>query len=513
MGESIVGALKDENKMGESAASDDVLEASVSFGRFENDSSLSWEKWSSFSPNKYLEEVEKCSTPGSVAQKKAYFEAHYKKIAARKAELLDLEKQMGTDPLGSDDPNCGDQIRNTDGNNTEFDVSNGQSSAEGVDQDTNLISVVTTTHVDEPSESNEGAPITIECQSSSVEEAEEELDSKQGTPKLKDGEETVSIKEEASPMGSQNVMELPPSLDNGTGNTPRIKKERPKLDPPKETKKITLANKERKTASVMKKAVSPIAKSPQISKPRDSKPTPTSKMISSSQPSIKKANGSSLPKSKNPSAGEIKKPSPRSKIPSAGEWKKVAPTSLHMSLSLGPPHSDSASLTTTRKSLIMEKMGDKDIVRRAFKTFQNSFNQLKPSSEVRSSVPKQVSAKSTEPRVSTSITTQRDKERPLKAGVVDQKNTKTAPTFGLRSNERAEKRKEFFKKLEEKSNAKQTEKTRLQSKSKEQKEVEIKKLRQSLNFKATPMPGFYQGQRTSKSNLNKEVAKHGSSLA
>lgn len=161
----------------------------------------------------------------------------------------------------------------------------------------------------------------------------------------------------------------------------------------------------------------------------------------------------------------------------------------------------------------MEKMGDKDIVRRAFKTFQNSFNQLKPSSEVRSSVPKQVSAKSTEPRVSTSITTQRDKERPLKAGVVDQKNTKTAPTFGLRSNERAEKRKEFFKKLEEKSNAKQTEKTHLQSKSKEQKEVEIKKLRQSLNFKATPMPGFYQGQRTSKSNLNKEVAKHGSSVA
>ena len=40
----------------------------------------------------------------------------------------------------------------------------------------------------------------------------------------------------------------------------------------------------------------------------------------------------------------------------------------------------------------------------------------------------------------------------------------------------------------------------------EQKEVEIKKLRQSLNFKATPMPGFYQGQRTSKSNLNKVCA-------
>lgn len=37
----------------------------------------------------------------------------------------------------------------------------------------------------------------------------------------------------------------------------------------------------------------------------------------------------------------------------------------------------------------------------------------------------------------------------------------------------------------------------------EQKEAEIKKLRQCLGFKATPMPGFYQGQRASKSNLNK----------
>ncbi|EPS58087.1 hypothetical protein M569_16729, partial [Genlisea aurea] len=74
---------------------DSRLEVSVSFGRFENDV-LSWEKWSSFSPNKYLEEVGSLSTPGSVAQKKAYFEAHYKKIAAQKAEILEQEKQNGS---------------------------------------------------------------------------------------------------------------------------------------------------------------------------------------------------------------------------------------------------------------------------------------------------------------------------------------------------------------------------------------------------------------------------------
>ncbi|KAG7030582.1 Protein WVD2-like 7, partial [Cucurbita argyrosperma subsp. argyrosperma] len=57
----------------ESAISD-----SISFGRFENES-LSWERRSSFSHNRYLEEVEKFSKPGSVNEKKAYFEAHFKK--------------------------------------------------------------------------------------------------------------------------------------------------------------------------------------------------------------------------------------------------------------------------------------------------------------------------------------------------------------------------------------------------------------------------------------------------
>lgn len=47
--------------------------------------SLAWEKWSTFSHNRYLEEVERFSKPGTVAEKKAYFEAHYKKKAAMKA--------------------------------------------------------------------------------------------------------------------------------------------------------------------------------------------------------------------------------------------------------------------------------------------------------------------------------------------------------------------------------------------------------------------------------------------
>lgn len=88
-------------------------------------------------------------------------------------------------------------------------------------------------------------------------------------------------------------------------------------------------------------------------------------MVSAPQASTMKTNnGSSLPKSKtNP-----------------GGYKKSVPTSLHMSLSLDPVNSGT-SFTTTRKSLIMEKMGDKEIVRRAFKTFQNSSNGLRSSTD------------------------------------------------------------------------------------------------------------------------------------
>lgn len=107
-----------------------------------------------------------------------------------------------------------------------------------------------------------------------------------------------------------------------------------------------------------KKVVSSPAKPLPATTPRHTKPTSISTPISAPQSLKKKVNNSAPPKIKSSQAVQS---------------KRVAPTSLHMSLSLGPADSLGA-LPMTRKSLIMESMGDKDIVKRAFKTFQNRTN-------------------------------------------------------------------------------------------------------------------------------------------
>lgn len=70
-----------------------ALGESVSFGRFMTDSSLSWDKWSTFTQNRHVEEAERYAQPGSVAEKKAFFEAHYKRIAAAKKAAVLLEQE------------------------------------------------------------------------------------------------------------------------------------------------------------------------------------------------------------------------------------------------------------------------------------------------------------------------------------------------------------------------------------------------------------------------------------
>ncbi|RDX63050.1 Protein WVD2-like 7, partial [Mucuna pruriens] len=358
--------------MGETAASNPALQVSVSFGRFENDS-LSWEKWSTFSPNKYLEEVEKCATPGSVAQKKAYFEAHYKNVAARKAELLAQEKQMEKDSSRLQYQSGEDLSFNTFGTDAEFGMSYTQGSSEGVKQETNSIGEIIRTDV---SNLEEDVAISRDYQDSSVEGENEELENRSHSSLIDNHEEVVCVGQEGSKDESPNIEVEDVGENSHNVNNETAKEVEAKdvtLDHPKVSKKVTPVSRESNAAKVKKKTVLPTSKpkASQISTPRSSKPMSTPTKTLTSPSSTKRGNSPSL-------SGR--------KVTSTVENRKVPNKSLHMSLSLASSKPDPAPHTTMRKSLIMEKMGDKDIVKRAFKTFQNNFNMPKTSGENKSFV-------------------------------------------------------------------------------------------------------------------------------
>ncbi|KAJ8773707.1 hypothetical protein K2173_006357 [Erythroxylum novogranatense] len=441
--------------MSEAATSNPALQVSVSFGRFESDS-LSWEKWSSFSPNKYLEEVEKCATPGSVAQKKAYFEAHYKKIAARKAELVDQEKQMGHDSLRSDDQSNGDLIDKTCRTEFELEKFTGRTSAEAVEKETESSSDLDIARGEYAifAEAHDSSTVVVK-----------ELGSKLDMPEVEKPEEAPNLKEpENQQLESPDRKELHKSSEKQMESITTNKGKTVRLDRRKESRKSTSISKGRDMATVKKKPPLLVTRPPQTFTPKPSKPVFASSAMSASTTSTKKSINSSISKSR---------------VPSAGESKSMAPKTLHMSLSLDCPGSNQSPHTATRKSLIMEKMGDKDIVKRVFKTFQNSFTQFKSSSEDRSLGAKQMLTKGAATKVSTSLNPRKGNGGPPKAGIMDRKTAKGFPFLGLTNGERTVRSKE------------------------EDKEVETRKLRQSPNFNATRLPSSYRIHKVSKSPLDK----------
>lgn len=256
-------------QMGDSVTTDSRLEVSVSFGRFENDA-LAWEKWSSFSPNKYLEEVGSLSTPGSVAQKKAYFEAHYKRIAARKAEELDQEKLDPATP--SPDVSRKDEyIENSSDTDTKLDVLNGEMLVEEVAQEDGIPVLTNLAIGDEAEDDNarssegdeeractnglmnvisseeerEETAVAVKCGSSTIEEAKDESNVNVDDYDLNIEKDSVLVGLETPQKPSQHSsMEKPPerkkAMKNGPRQTTVLKNGSRKLNAPSTTQKVQM---------------------------------------------------------------------------------------------------------------------------------------------------------------------------------------------------------------------------------------------------------------------------------
>ncbi|XP_010415685.1 PREDICTED: protein WVD2-like 7 isoform X2 [Camelina sativa] len=488
-------------------SSNQELQVSVSFGKFENDS-LSWEKFSSFSPNKYLEEVEKCATAGSVAQKKAYFESHYKKIAERRADII-MEQEKLLERNASFRPSVQNQNRGKtyDSDNDESMMidsnacyeSNSESTSEKDKLFASIATEVNETCIHEPLEE------TMDFEDrQSLAEAGEDLN----TLKLKKHEEIVcvkektelivlvedkekpeevvcmkedvkEVKEDVSSMDTREKNETPMKETKKQKDQNPIKKTdknvqtnhmRSSLKPSQVTKKPgtskvvttrkTQPSKEKSMTKEANKAASPVIKASGFSTPRVSKPASTISSISTSRSSVKKETVSTLPKKKH-----------------------TATKSLPISLNLDQSGSDPTALATTRESLIMERMGDKDIVRRAFKTFQKSFDQLKPSGDEQDTAPKQVPAKAT--AVSRIGTTSQKNSRLAKSDGTERKgsNSHRSSSFVSKSNGTTEKQKEPSR-----LSARSVERIHLQAKPKAE-ATNAKTRRQSLDPKAKSMQG------------------------
>nr|XP_043639655.1 protein WVD2-like 7 [Erigeron canadensis] len=78
-----------------------ALGESITFGRFTS-KSLDCENWLSVPQKSYVEEAKSYTQPGSVAEKKAFFDAYYKRLAAQKAAaaaLLEQEREAAATAL------------------------------------------------------------------------------------------------------------------------------------------------------------------------------------------------------------------------------------------------------------------------------------------------------------------------------------------------------------------------------------------------------------------------------
>ncbi|KAG2707979.1 hypothetical protein I3760_05G171100 [Carya illinoinensis] len=424
-----------------------ALGESISFGRFMSES-LAWEKRSTFSHNPYLEEVEKFSKPGSVAKKKAYFEAHYKKKAAERAAAL-LEEANTT-------------ARNVSGSESK------EKLHDDLFMDSALVKADSLKAIDEPH--GDDTPNTAVGYS---------VHANGDNP-------NVGVMETTKVEAADAVIQEGINLVEISDQTEKVE----------DYQKIVASQKEK---NLDKDAYKEILPSPS-----------------------KKRQGNFSQK--------LSTKSRASKLPVAGDLvdkKRLSLKSLHMSINFASRTCKNSKTTTP----VSQKMRSKRTDATLFNTFGHdsstsvrtvtsaSVNKLmkersaKPQSEdrrTRTLLSNSVSAGITEDRKGQSLSIDHSNSSSVSRSKA--RSPTISSPFTFRSQERAAKRKEFFRKLEEQMNTKEAEKWKQQTMPKEKAHFDIKNLRRTTEFKAKLHEDSNHGSQSPSSPLKKSPRTNSQSL-
>ncbi|KAL3346978.1 hypothetical protein AABB24_025419 [Solanum stoloniferum] len=440
-----------------------ALGESISFGRFVSES-LDWEKWSTFSHKRYVEEAERYAKPGSVAQKKAFFEAHYKKIAAQKAAAL-LEQ------ANQENPNS-EITKNSSPDSTSLVKPHVEANQEEVHENPNALTT----------DSMVKASVSVAEGVADVEEIESESPVEgPGTPEATENEPSNQIEngETQETVSGSEISE--------TSHTEKpllkIKSSSSKL----EDDAASVTSKKKSAFSSFKSAVyskkskfpfSPTRHNIPLDVDKENNFTPITTNSNLDLMNEMRSTPISLCKLINftPAKEPHKIPPPPPFLKK--ESSKVVPTTSKASKQCATPLKTPMATSNGASNLPMTTPSSES---RRIKT------PIHPSaSGSRTAGPKWNILSS----VSKSFTAYRNKL---------QSPTSSTP-FSLRTEERAARRKQ---KLEEKFNAKEEKKVQQQTTLKEKAETELRKLRQSFCFKARPLPDFYKETETAKDHAKK----------
>ncbi|KAL4178972.1 hypothetical protein AMTRI_Chr13g84880 [Amborella trichopoda] len=502
---------------------------SISFGRFETES-LSWERRSSFSHNRYLEEVEKCSKPGSVTEKKAYFEAHFRRKALLRQASSDSQNGVGLrapETDGHNNMNCindyEDHHLDENHHSTDFDVTpigsenyineyeehchdehyyfdmqNGWDEGNRSDPEAREIEVTECKKQEE-----EAGETSYEVASQFDNTNFIELEIHQTEPKETQGLEFGMDTRQLIKEDNRTEAEQKSSCEsNFTGEVVELVdmlKERldsVKVSSQSSEKKPALKAKNTNDQKVSKPKIQSPSPMPatqrQQSNPPKSSPRTTpraSRSFAGETPVRKKTEGSSIISSAKakqyPNVLESAKKNSTPEIHKVRQHQaKISPRLSSLSKNSKPEEHEAGKSKTSRDNRRDKDAKEKKVTRSRQSPHGNG--EIEGHSSARR--PRRTAVKPELPDCNASST-----------------------SFSFKSHERAEKRKEFYMKLEEKLHAKEAEMNQIQARTQVETEAEIKQLRRRLNFKATPMPSFYNETTVRSPDIKKVPASQAKS--